>query len=395
MRFSLEFKDYKMKNVKNINLRLLNTFLNEYTIDTYCSDIFKMIIIKFLNNFPSKRTEKQRTLYSDFVLVEIKSDFKNKQEINILEFQEAFNKIIKAVKKINIENKDFNLNLLMESLKVAEKNIPNSNQELEEYNKNKELVDCKNLLRLADYNIKMYKQQKREFNRPLKGIRIYSDLEDENVNLQPYIFMYENIFTNLLKRENIMLPGYNEIYIYIDKTLNDAKVNAFGYGADWSKMTYGEIDIDKYISSTESEKSEIVFSSIYQGLRMIADFDHLNSDSIERAINTVKVEGFDIDLVYIEKENKNYEVKVVYNVPRVVNQKALFKLCIKDKNSKKEGCVNIDYFDLWYVPYSISQIKIRKTEILIEGRKSLRAEISRKHDNLPDKYLFVIDKILL
>ena len=241
----------------------------------------------------------------------------------------------------------------------------------------------------------MYKQQKKELKRSLKGIRIYSDLEDESVNLQPYMFMYENIFTNLLKRENIMLPGYNEIYIYIDKTLNDAKVNSFGYGADWSKMTYGEIDIDKYISSTESKKSEIVFSSICQGLRMIADFDHLNSDSIERAINTAKVEGLDIELVYMEKENKNYEVKVVYNVPRIVNQKALFKLYIKDKNSKKEGCVNIDYFDLWYVPYSISQIKIRKKEILIEGRNSLRAEISRKHDNLPDKYSFVIDEILL
>lgn len=128
---------------------------------------------------------------------------------------------------------------------------------------------------------------------------------------------------------------------------------------------------------------------------MIAEFDHLNSNSIERAINTAKVEGLDIELVYMEKENKNYKVKIVYHVPKVVNQKALFELYIKDKNSKKEGRINIDYFDLWYVPYSINKIKIRKKEILIEGRKSLKAEISRKHDNLPDKYLFIIDEILL
>lgn len=181
MRFSLELKDYKTKNAENINLRLLNTFLNEYTIDTYCSDIFKMIIIKFLNNFPNKRMEKQRTLYSDFILVEIKSNLKNEQEIDILEFQQAFNKIIKAVEKINVENKDFNLNILMEALKVAEKNIPNSNQELEEYNKNKELVDSKNLLRLVDYNIKMSIQQKRELNKHLKGISIYLQRNMKNL----------------------------------------------------------------------------------------------------------------------------------------------------------------------------------------------------------------------
>lgn len=396
MRFKLEYMDYKTKNKENINLKLLDTFLNEYTIDTYCGETFKTIIIKFLNHAPSRRIEKEKKLYNDFAVVEIKSNFKSEEEINVLEFQESFNQVINSVsnvEKINIENKDFNLQTLKSSLKVAEKNIPDSVKKLEEYCQNQEKIDRRNQLRLVNYNIKLNKEDKRELTKHICGIRVYSNLRYEGIDLQPYMFIYENIFTNLLHKEKVMLPGYNEIYVYIHKTLDEAKLSAVS--ADWSKSTYGQIDVHKYLSSTENEKSKMIFDSICQGLRMISDFDHLNSDSIERAISTVEKEGTNIELIYREKESKNYEVKVTYHVPIEMNEKTLFMLRIKDKISQKEVCVNIDYINLWYAPYSINKINIGKKEIVIEGRKSFRAEVSRQSDNLPDKYLFNIEEVLL
>jgi hypothetical protein len=116
MRFSLGYKDYKTKEEENINIKLLDTFLNEYTIDTHCGDTFKGIDIKFINNASSKRVEKESKLYNIYARIEIKSNFQSQGEIDILQFQDAFKAVISSVKrveKIKIENKDFNLENLM------------------------------------------------------------------------------------------------------------------------------------------------------------------------------------------------------------------------------------------------------------------------------------------
>lgn len=303
MRFSLEYKDYKTIGEENINIKLLDTFLNEYTIDTYCGDTFKGIDIKFLNNASSKRVE-----------------------------------------KIKIENMDFNLENLMNSLKIAEKNLFKSKEELEGYGENIEAIKRNNTLRLVNYNIKRDKDSRTELNKPLHGIRVYSDLKFEGINLEPYLFIYENIFSNLLRRERIMLPGYNEIYLYIHRTLDEEKVKA-SHPAVWSKNTYGEIDVEKYQSSTEKDKAKMVFDSVCQGLRIISDFNHLDKDAIEKVIKVIEREGIETELIYTIKENKNYVVKVAYILPKVAREKAIFKLKIKDKNTGKEGRVDIGYIN--------------------------------------------------
>lgn len=67
---------------------------------------------------------------------------------------------------------------------------------------------------------------------------------------------------------------------------------------------------------------------------------------------------------------------------------------VKDKITRKEGYVEIGYINLWYGP-CINKIRITKKEIIIEGEKNLRAEISRSNDNIEDKYVFNIDQILI
>ncbi|ERK30922.1 hypothetical protein [Clostridium intestinale] len=396
MRFLLEFKDYKTKEVENGTINLLDTYLNEHTIDSSCGDTFDMIVIRFLNNASSKRVERESKLYNFFALIEVNSSFQKQGKIDILEFQDAFRKVrnsIERVEKIKIDNMDFNLEKLTELLRVAEHNLPKSKKELEEYKEKQVQIKLNNKLRLVNFNIKKDEEIKRELDKPLTGIRVYSELRFEGVDLEPYVFMYENIFSNLLRKEKIMLPGYSEIYLYIHKTLDDAKINA-SHPAAWSKNTYGEIDLEKYKSSTEEDKAKMVFDSVCQGLRLICDFNHLDKAAIERVIKVVEKEGIETELEYIKKENKNYMVKLIYVLSKIVKRKALLKLMIKDKITGKEGYAEIGYINLWYGP-CINKIRIAKKKIIIEGEKNLRAEISRSNDNIEDKYVFSIDQILL
>ena len=49
-------------------------------------------------------------------------------------------------------------------------------------------------------------------------------------------------------------------------------------------------------------------------------------------MNEIKVLQNKFKEKVMEKENKNYKVKIVYHVPKVVNQKALFELHIKESS---------------------------------------------------------------
>ena len=323
MRFNLEYKDSKTKEDENININLLDTYLNEYTIDSSCGDTFDMIVIRFLNNASSKRVERESKLYNFFALIEVKSSFQKQGEIDILEFQDAFRKVINSierVEKIKIDNMDFNQEKLTELLRVAEHNLPKSTKELEEYKEKQAQIKLNNKLRLVNCNIKKDEEIKRKLDKQLTGIRVYSELRFGGVDLEPYLFMYENIFSNLLRKEKIMLPGYSEIYLYIHKTLDDAKITA-PHPAVWSKNTYGEIDVEKYQSSTEDDKGKMVFDSVCQGLSLICDFNHLDKGAIERVIKIVEKEGIETELEYITKENKNYMVKLIYVLSKKVKEK--------------------------------------------------------------------------
>lgn len=61
---------------------------------------------------------------------------------------------------------------------------------------------------------------------------------------------------------------------------------------------------------------------------------------------------------------------------------------------EKSGVVHIDFIDTYWAPYSFGKIIIKKDEILIKGRDSLRAKISRKQDKFPDEYVFNISDIV-
>ena len=224
----------------------------------------------------------------------------------------------------------------------------------------------------------------------IKGVRVYDHFERDT--LSPYEYIYSHLFGNLLRRAEVKSPNYNEIYFSIAETMEQAK-QSFALET-WYKYTYSTLNLSQYIRSDENGKARMVFDSMCEGLRFIADFDHLDKEKIEDMIDYIDKNGIDMELTYTIVQNKNYIAEIVYSVPHSHLTKAEFKLRLTDLNNKLTGTVSIDRLDIDYAPYSIGNVQLKENEVVIKGRKSLRAEVSRNIDKLPSEYRFNIQEIL-
>ncbi|MED1383325.1 hypothetical protein [Bacillus mycoides] len=393
MRFLIEYKDLKSKEEKNKTLNVLDTFLNEHLIDKYHGKTFDTILVRFINNSPITRKLKNKSLYKIIAEIELIEDLKSSNKLNFEEFQIALLKIEEAIKKVRHirlkEPLDYKENELLNDYYKAIEKAPKNLEELKDYAREEEKKKFYNNAKRSDCLIYKYKTNPTELNRNIVGIRIYDQLE--NGILAPFDYIYSELFSNLLRRAKVKLPNYSEIYVNIGETIEDAKQEISL--ETWHKYTYATLNISKYTCSDKYEKSQMLFESVCDGMRLIAEFDHLEKEKIEKVINYIKNNGEDIDLVYAEKENKNYRVEVIYKVPKDFRDEAEYRLKVTDLKSGNIEIVHIDFIDTYWAPYSFGKILIKKEEIIIKGRESFRAEISRKRDKLPSEYSFKISEI--
>ncbi|EJR55864.1 hypothetical protein IIM_00956 [Bacillus cereus VD107] len=378
MRFLIEYKDFKSKEVKNKTLNVLDTFLNEHLIDKYHGQTFDTILVRFINSLPVTRNLKNKSLYKIIAEIELTGDFKNSNKVNFEEFQMALLKIEEAIKKVRHiklkEPLDYKEDeLLNDYYKIIEK-APKNLEELKGYTREEEKTKFYNNTKRSDCLMYRYKINPTELNKNIVGIRIYDQLEDGT--LAPFDYIYSELFSNLLRRAEVKLPNYSEIYVNIGETIEDAKQEIAL--ETWHKYTYATLNITKYVCSDKYEKSKMLFESVCDGLRLIAEFDHLEKEKIEKVINYIKNNGEDIDLVYAAKENKNYRAEVIYKVPKDYRDKADYRLKVTDLKSGNKVIIHIDFIDTYWAPYSFGKILIKKDEIVIKGRESFRAEIARK-----------------
>ncbi len=395
MRFLIEYKDFQTKDTNNVSLRLLDTFLNEHLIGTFHGQTFECILIRFVNHAPPTRKLKLKSLYKTIAEVEMNGDFNGSSGLDIEDFRQGLSKAEEAIKKvIHIECKeplDFQQQKLLDDYKKAIEFAPQTREELIQYAQNEQNIRFRNQAKRADSLLYSYSINPRPLTRKIKGIRIYSQFE--RGTLAPFDFIYSALFSNLLRRANVLLPNYDEIYINVAETMEQAKQEVAL--ETWHKYTYATLDLSTYLSSDDTGKSGMLFNSVCEGLRSIAEFDHLEKEKIEEVITSVKNNGLDMELTYASKQNKNYLAEVIYNVPKSFLDKAHYKLRVTELKSGKSGVAHIDFIDTYWAPYSFGKISIKKDEIVIKGRESFRAEISRQADKLPDEYTLKISEVIL
>lgn len=225
----------------------------------------------------------------------------------------------------------------------------------------------------------------------IKGIRVYSNFE--KFALSPYDYVYGEIFSALIRNEHIISPHYDEIYISIDNTIEGAK-RSTKYEEKWFKYTVSAIKLEEYQIKNEKVKDEMVFKAICDGLRLITKEDNLDGSKIEKIISKIKLCGIETELIHIEKDYANINLKIVYNVLSDHTKKTTFNLRVFDKSSSTESNFLIANMDLSYVALILDKITLKGENILITGRKSWRADLAREYEKLPLEFKFNLSDVV-
>ncbi|WP_053362761.1 hypothetical protein [Bacillus sp. FJAT-27251] len=393
MRFLIEYKDFKSKETDNRTLHLLDTFLNEHLIGRFHGQTFECILIRFIQNAPRTKKLKLKSLYQTIAEVEVHGSFKNPGKLDLEDFQYGFMKVEEAIKKVRFierkERMDFHEEELLADYGNASAFVPKTKEDFKDYAKAEQEIRVKNQAKRADCLMYSCSIHPRPLTRKIAGIRIYDCYEKGT--LSPYDYIYSELFGNLLRKANVLLPDYDEIYIHIGETMDMAKQEIAL--ETWHKYTYSTLDVTAYLAGDERIRSEMLFDSVCDGLRLIAEFDHLEKEKIEKVIQMIKQKGQDMELTYDSKQNKSYLAEIVYKVPKSHLEKAEYRLKVTDLTTGTSAVSHIDFINTFYAPYSFGNIIIKKDQIVIKGRESFRAEISRQADKLPDEYVFNIGEL--
>lgn len=294
MRFLIKYKDFSTKEEINKSLSILDTFLNEHIIGDFHGQTFESILIRFINNAPPKKKFKLKSLYTIIAEVEIEGNFTDNVTLNIADFQHGLSKVeeaINMVPQIEVKEKlDFNKDKLLNSLKKIINNAPQTDEELKNYAKKEKEIKYLNIVKRVDSLIYSYKINPRPLLKRIIGVRLYNHFERNT--LAPYDYIYSQLFSNLLSRAEVKSPEYKEIYFSIGETIEQAKqsfaVNKF------FKYTYSTLNLSEYNQADDKGKANMVFHSMCEGLRLIADFDHLEMEKIEGVIDYIDKNGINI-----------------------------------------------------------------------------------------------------
>lgn len=387
MRFSVEYLDAKTKETNRESISLLNSFLNYYLIEKFHGWSYECVFIKLISNAPPKKKWKVSRSYDQWGNIELPFQQSNSVE----EFHLGFSQVRQAVDLIStLKIKglvDFRYEELLADLTDLEQILPKSDKAYSELLNQKSAMDSQFQLRRVNGRIKAYKDYPMPHSRRLVYVRIYEHFD--SAELMPYRYMYGEIFGTLLRNANILTPGYQEIYFSIDETLDAAKRElAF---EKWHKYTYCALKIDQYRKATPEQKEQMLLDSLIDGLRLIADFDHLDKQKIESVIETVSKTKCRTPLTYAIKESSSHEVRIHYEISSDHTQRTPFYITIRNKSTNKEVTKLIDNFNTLWVPHFISKIKLSKDRVEIKGGGGLRGHISRDMDHIPDKYEFALD----
>jgi hypothetical protein len=396
MTFALEYLDFDTKAKESKSISLLRSFVNFYLADKFYGFDIDGIWIAFYKNPSASRKLKCKKVYKKYLSIEVAGDFTAETSFNLADFAEGFRLIKEAVEIANDSGvtaaDDFHGKQLLVDLSEIQRNIPSSQKELNIFSNEEKKIRVAATIKSVNSYVKAWHEKPRPLTKRLMGVRVYTKYADSKEGLKPYAYMFSEIFSTVLRSENILTPGYTEIYFSIGETLDEAKTEfVVEY---WHKYTYAAVELSAFHRSTESVKEKMVFDAMCDALRLITDFDHLDKEKIEHAIAYISEEGAQTLLTYSQIENTDYVAAIEYRVEPDHRKNIPFYLRITEKPTGKSSKELIGEFDTLWLAHYMTDLKFRKGEIVITGKRGVRGEISRRNANVPDEYRFKIEKML-
>lgn len=396
MRFVIEYVDSVAPKDKSTTKKklprpfdLLEIFLNYHVIGKFHGWSYEVLLVTLHEHAPVKKKLKLKRYLDTCGEIDVRVEL---DSLSLVEkFRIGFDKACEAVKLIStIEVKDFKYQELLDDLEKARPLLPVTPEDLKALYAVEKTTKFAAALAHTNCCVKAWKEYPQPHTKRLIGARIYHDFEGGF--LMPYVYIYTEIFSQLLCNADISTPGYKEIYFQIDSTIDRAKTFRLGT-KDFYKYTYCAIDPEAYQRSSPSEKDRMVLTALCDGLRYIADFDHLDKTKIEKVIEEVSRTGIETTLPYSEKENDRYRVEVHFKVDADFKEGCSFFITMINKSTLARTVKFIARVDPWWAVYSMRKIKILKDKVEILGTGSARGESSRKAQKLPAKFEFDLKEI--
>lgn len=280
MRIQLDFD----KLNKSPSVLALERFLNYHLIEINHGISFDAIFVTFIEKPKKNQKYKRKYLYKLYADISIDCEFEKYNELSLSDFENgfiAFQKSIEFIKEINIENRDFNENLLKSNIQDLKVLIPKNESELNKWVGKKDEIE--RIIHLKRMNCKF--EQRKLNQKPLvvklKGFRIYE--ESENPDLRPYLNFISDILCDTVKKFSFFTPKYKEIYFYISENIDDAK-KVFAL-EDWHEYAYVILDYNIFFKSNIKEKFTMLFKSLSIAFYELSEIDNLNNQSISIVLN--------------------------------------------------------------------------------------------------------------
>jgi hypothetical protein len=226
--------------------------------------------------------------------------------------------------------------------------------------------------------IELREQRKQLSNTKNKRIR---DLRVYYVNLPkgalyPFDYQYAEIFKNLLRKKELMCPTYNHLYVQVGKTMDECLMNSVAL-EDWYVNGLSVINYDDYLKQTDNGKEQIVFDTIVNGLKDIAEIDKLDLSIVNNIIEEVNKKGLDTELEYLSTENKNHKLVISY-LSRSMEEQCPIYLEITEKTSNKNKKIQIGLADNYQIYYWLQKVTMTNTLIKIKSSDSIAADVYLK-----------------
>lgn len=327
--------------------------------------------------------------------VEILSYLDGNDTLSVKTYDHAVNLLAEAIHLIPLapakEIFDFDIEGLLRDIKMVTKEIPQTIETLKYLEDNSEQFIKQNRLNFKQRIIDNFRENPRPLDTRCIGVRILNGFRFHYDEVYYYQNMYATIFSNVLLRFDIRLPGYKEIYFNLVNTLEEA-TDISTDKDNWYQYTHAIFDYARFTQSTKEEKEQLFLDCLVEGLRFITDFDHLEKDKIEEVIQYIQKYKLQTPLIYAKRENENYEVHIQYYVAEenIIGNlvKANYELYIFQKETGEERVIPLGIFDTSYVPYVLGNIRLTKKQITIKGRTGLRAEILRSSEDAPNEFQY-------
>jgi hypothetical protein len=398
LRIDIYFHNYKDKSKSNRTLEVLELFLNKHMIMNNYSSVYNSISFKFLNNPPKKRDAKVLMPYGIHPEVEILSSFEVDRNLSVETFQLALGLIQEAIPLIahapSKNEFDFDVEGLLRDISTAAKGAPHSKEALKHLEDDKQQLTLQNRMNHRLRIIENFRENPRPLDTKLIGVRVLNRFRFEDDDVYFYQNMYATIFSDVLRRYDIRLPGYQEIYFDLVHSLEEA-IDISTQKEDWYQYTHAIFDYKRFKQSSQEMKEQILLDCLIDGLRFITDFDHLEEDKIESAIEYIQKHKLQTPLIYITRENEGYEVEIQYKIKSITGNlvKASYDLHICQKSSGEECVIPLGVFEPFNVPYVLGTIRLTKKQVTIKGRTGLRAEIYRSSEKASSEYKFQLHEL--